>query len=393
MSTRSDAAAAAAADASSIALPGRGVVKDGNTCYLAVTLQVLAYLRDFTHIYPREPTKALPQVYHTEKLRQLVDEVKQRGPSISLGERMPAMLELRAALGKTCSGLKLSDSGTTFTTPQEDPSEALQAIINFVCNTACVRHQPLAATLKSRLVVRRHLSGIQGFTAAEARGPLDARRCPCGEELWEREKCENYVYFPLSLPSHSAVSHTVEQYLAMDSASKHVIECANPGCKGSKAGARAKYIMNEEWELDATTQDVVLLHVCRFSHVSRFGLASRNDCEVRPAVHVDLPVRTAARAESATVRYVLKGAILQRGSLNSGHYAVILVKGSRWVLYDDGDKCDLGPADGSLGFVVALARLKWFYARHCYVLVLQREGATEPAAKRARTEAAPDSAR
>lgn len=64
---------------------------------------MLAYLRDlkFTHIHPREPTKKVPRVYHTENPRQLVEEVKQQGPSISLKERMPAILELRAALDGT----------------------------------------------------------------------------------------------------------------------------------------------------------------------------------------------------------------------------------------------------------------------------------------------------
>lgn len=353
-------------------------MNEGNTCYLAAVLHVLAYLRYFTSIRPRKPTKKAPKVIHTEHLRSLVAEVKLRGPPLSLHARMPAMAELRVALDRACKGLELvvTSGGGTFKTAQEDPSEALSEVLDFVRRTACLRDAPRAATLKSHLVISRHFWGIQGLAAEDAEGYLAARRCPCGMPLCSRRRRQESALFPMHLPRTTSGTHSVEGLLAMDSSKRQLYECANEDCTQSKSGGRLQWMMKEYWRLDGAEQDVVLLHAARFLHAGNGGQGSRNDCPVKAALYVDMPVRT-ADGYASTLRYELRGAILQRGGLNAGHITIMLLVDGRWVLYDDRFKYDLGPADGTLGFVAALERLGWTYSRHCYVLVLKRDGSPD----------------
>lgn len=312
-------------------------------------------------------------------MMRLGRELLKTGRALSMTHYYRAIRQMKAAFGPlVCPSLTVSGNRHmgAFTTGQEDASEAVQALTNFVVENASAACKPAANTLKCKLAVRRRFIGIWGFTDAEASAYVSARRCPCGAPLPRESAVEDSVFLPVHLPGDTDTERSLADLLAVDSARTHGFECANKYCKSSKHRTRVMWEVEEQWRLAAAEQDVVLVQVVRFTQAAS-GAMTRNDGLVQPSTVFDLPVAAPGKPPE-TVRYVLKGVILQQGSISTGHIVAMMQHGGRWVLYDDHRKVDLGAAAPGAEPFEALASQewseKWQFAKHCYLLLLQRVG-------------------
>lgn len=356
----------------------------GNSCYIGSTLQLLACLPDFTRI---RPTRNKSRFVPSDAIMELVAAVRRTDASaVDLKHHMRAMCQMKTAIGLACSTLKITGTSSRpgFETKQEDPSEALGPIIEFVCFNARKADRYLADRLMCRVVTTREICGVVGLAPSLSGPYVAARSCGCGSAAPVPDSSSDpSVFLHVFLPvGDIGTERSLADLLAIENARIHHYECANKECKMGVGGSRLIWEVQESISLASDVNEVLVL-ISRFSHPGNNALGVRNDGLVQPSMVMTLPVATASGA-SEDVQFELKAAILQEGTLDAGHVAMMAEKSGRWGLYNDSKKADLGPAgstaeQGQRVFDNLGAEMRtMFFPRNCYILLLRRLGWKAP---------------